>query len=205
MDLKERFVRNSQQFSQDLNLIESLWLEIEKKHSGKGRFYHNLEHLNSMFSELEAVRDQILNFTTITFSVFYHDIIYDVTSKSNEEKSAEFAVSRLEKLKVDKKTIKDVFEQILTTKTHQISGHHDTNYLLDADLSVLGKDPEAYLKYTKKIRKEYSFYPDLLYKPGRKKVLQHFSELDHIFKTEYFKSKYEKQAKENIEAELESL
>ncbi|UOU98329.1 hypothetical protein MUU74_17790 [Chryseobacterium daecheongense] len=169
MDLKERFLQHCLKFSENRNLIENLWLKIEKKHSEKGRFYHNLDHLENMFLELEAVKDQILNYTAITFSVFYHDIIYDATSRSNEEKSAEFAVSRLEELNIDQAIIKEVFEQILATKTHQISNHHDTNYLLDADLSILGKDPETYRDYTKKIRKEYSFYPDLLYKPGRKK------------------------------------
>lgn len=205
MDLKERFLQNCLKFSENRDLIENLWLKIEKKHSEKGRFYHNLDHLENMFLELEAVKDQILNYAAITFSVFYHDIIYDATSRANEEKSAEFAVSRLEELNTDQAIIKEVFEQILATKTHQISNHHDTNYLLDADLSVLGKDPEAYRDYTKKIRKEYSFYPDLLYKPGRKKVLQHFLELESIFKTDYFKSKYEKQAKENIQSELNNL
>lgn len=205
MDLKERFLQHCLKFSENRDLIENLWLKIEKKHSEKGRFYHNLDHLENMFLELEAVKDQILNYTTITFSVFYHDIIYDTTSRSNEEKSAEFAVSRLEELNIDQAIIKEVFEQILATKTHQISNHHDTNYLLDADLSILGKDAETYIDYTKKIRKEYSFYPDLLYKPGRKKVLQHFLELESIFKTDYFKSQYEKQAKENIQSELDNL
>ncbi|ROH98189.1 HD domain-containing protein [Chryseobacterium daecheongense] len=205
MDLKERFLQNCLKFSENRDLIENLWLKIEKKHSEKGRFYHNLDHLENMFLELEAVKDQILNYTAITFSVFYHDIIYDATSRANEEKSAEFAVSRLEELNTDQAIIKEVFEQILATKTHQISNHHDTNYLLDADLSILGKDPETYMDYTKKIRKEYSFYPNLLYKPGRKKVLQHFLELESIFKTDYFKSKYEKQAKENIQSELNNL
>ncbi len=50
----------------------------------------------------------------------------------------------------------------------------DINYLLDADLSVLGKDRETYLVYTQMIRKEYSIYPDFLYKPGRKKFLNIF-------------------------------
>ncbi|GAB0157913.1 hypothetical protein CHRYSEOSP005_32060 [Chryseobacterium sp. Alg-005] len=205
MELKERFIQNCLKFSENRDLIESLWLEIEKKHSRKGRFYHNLEHLESMFSELEAAGDQIRHFATVSFSVFYHDIIYHVTSKSNEEKSAELAVSRLEGLQVNQTIIKDVFEQILATKTHQLSNHHDTNFLLDADLSILGKSPESYIQYTQKIRKEYSLYPDLLYIPGRKKVLQHFLELESIFKTDFFKTKYEKQAKENIQSELDKL
>lgn len=205
MNLKERFKQNVFQYSQNQNLIDILWQEIETSYSQKGRHYHNLEHLNNMFSELELVKTKFSDFSNISFSVFYHDIIYDASSKSNEEKSAELAKKRLQKFNVPQNSIEQIFEQILATKSHQRSTDNDTNYLLDADLSILGKDTQVYLDYTKKIRKEYSIYPDLLYKPGRKKVLRHFLDLEYIFKSNYFKNRYENQARVNIKYELESL
>lgn len=205
MDLKERFSQNCLAFTQDQNLIEDLWSEIEKKYSEKGRHYHNLEHLENMFSELDFVKDKISNFSLISFSVFYHDVIYDATSTINEEKSAEFAELRFKKLNVSQDPIEKISAQIIATKSHQQSEDNDTNYLLDADLSILGKDLETYLDYTKNIRKEYFIYPDLLYKPGRKKVLKYFLELENIFKTEIFKEKYEVRAKENMLFEIKNL
>ncbi|GAA5097940.1 hypothetical protein GCM10023210_33510 [Chryseobacterium ginsengisoli] len=205
MSLKERFSQNCILFTKDQNLIENLWSEIEKNYSEKDRHYHNLEHLENMFSELDSVKDKISNFENISFSVFYHDVIYDATSKLNEEKSAEFAEIKLKKLNLDQDSVEKISEQIIATKAHQQSENNDINYLLDADLSILGKDLETYLDYTRKIRKEYSIYPDLLYRPGRKKVLQHFLELENIFKTEDFREKYEDQARKNILFEIESL
>lgn len=205
MNLKNQFDKLCCLFTEDEQLINNLWKEIETKYSEKGRHYHNLLHLENMFSELEAVKSNISDFTAISFSVFYHDVIYDATSKINEEKSAAKAEKRLAELHLDKNNISIISEQILATKSHQKSDHEDTNYLLDADLSVLGKDFKTYLEYTKNIRKEYSIYPDFLYKPGRKKVLKHFLELESIFKTDYFKQKYEAQAKENIAEELQLL
>lgn len=205
MNLKERFLENSLLYTQDQNLIGDLWSEIEKKYTEKGRHYHNLEHLGNMFSELDAVKDEIENFSVLSFSVFYHDVIYDAASKSNEEKSAEFAAVRLKRLHVDDYFIQKVSEQIFATKSHHLSENSDTNYLLDADLSILGKDSEVYFDYTKKIRKEYSIYPDLLYKPGRKKVLKHFLEQKDIFKTPIFKEKYEDLARANIQMEIDGL
>lgn len=205
MELKDRFNQLCFPFTQDQNLIDSLWQEIETKYAEKSRHYHNLEHLQNMFSELESVKDKVSNFSRISFSVFYHDVIYDASSKSNEEKSAEYAKIRLQKLDMNQELIVAIANQIIATKAHQKSDDQDTNYLLDSDLSILGKDIETYLEYTKKIRKEYSIYPDLLYKPGRKKVLQHFLALENIFKTDYFQEKYEIQAKENIEFEISLL
>jgi predicted metal-dependent HD superfamily phosphohydrolase len=203
MNLKNQFEQLCSPFTEDRQLINSLWNEIEAGYSEKGRHYHNLLHLENMFRELEAVKSNISDFTAISFSVFYHDVIYDASSKSNEEKSAAKAEKRLGELHLDKDRISLIYAQILSTKSHQRSDDEDTNYLLDADLSVLGKDFNTYLEYTQNIRKEYSIYPDFLYKPGRRKVLKHFLELESIFKTEYFKDKYEAQARENILIELD--
>ncbi|MDR4951324.1 hypothetical protein REB14_03870 [Chryseobacterium sp. ES2] len=205
MNLKNQFEQLCSSFTEDPQLIRDLWKEIETKYSEKGRYYHNLLHLENMLNELEYVKSNISDVTAISFSVFYHDIIYDASSKSNEEKSAAKAEKRLTELHINQDKISLISAQILATKSHQRSDDEDTNYLLDADLSVLGKDFKTYSEYTQNIRKEYSIYPDFLYKPGRKKVLKHFLELESIFKTEYFKEKYEVQAKENIAAELQLL
>jgi predicted metal-dependent HD superfamily phosphohydrolase len=101
--------------------------------------------------------------------------------------------------------IENCKSQILATKKHQDSSDIDTNFFIDADLSILGQDTETYKIYFQNVRKEYSIYPDLIYNPGRKKVLKHFLELKRIFKTEYFYAKYENQAKQNLQTELEQI
>lgn len=205
MQLRERSLQNCLLYTQDCHLIENFWTEIEKRYTGKGRYYHNLQHLENMFSELDKVKDEIENFQIISFSVFYHDVIYNASSKSNEEKSAQFSEKHLRQLGLGFEFIEKVSDQIMATKFHQESGDNDTNYLVDADLAILGQEPEQYIGYTQKIRKEYSIYPDFLYNPGRKKVLQHFLELESIFKTEYFKEKYEQQARKNIFSEIDGF
>lgn len=205
MDLKENFIQLCLPFSKDESLINHFWHEIETKYSEKSRHYHDLLHLENMFRELDSVKDRIKNFTAVSFAVFYHDIIYNSASKSNEEKSASYAESRLGNLGLPQDLISKITTQIIATKTHQKAEDTDTNYLLDADLSILGKDPEVYLDYTRKIRKEYFIYPDLLYKPGRKKVLKHFLELESVFKTDEFRGKYELKSKKNMAEELKIL
>jgi predicted metal-dependent HD superfamily phosphohydrolase len=62
-----------------------------------------------------------------------------------------------------------------------------------------------YSDYYKNVRKEYSIYPNLLYNPGRKKVLKHFLAMGKIFKTDYFYQKFEKNARLNLQKELDLL
>jgi len=192
-------------FSLDEKLKNDYWTEIEKSYSQKNRKYHNLSHLENMILELENVKNQISDYDALLFSVFYHDIIYKATSKDNEEKSAEKAKISLEKLNISNDKIINIYNQILATNSHKRSDDSDTNFLLDADLAILGKDWNVYENYIQQIREEYSIYPDFLYKPGRKKVLTHFLEFEEIFKTEYFQEKYEKMARENIQREITML
>lgn len=205
MVLKNIFLEISQNYISDLKLTEKLWTEIETQYSKSSRHYHNLEHLENIFSELKEVKSEITDFDSITFSVFYHDVIYKSTAKDNEEKSAELAVVRLKNYNLSDNQLQRISKQILATKKHEKSSDQDTNFLIDADLSILGTDRITYQKYAEKIRKEYSVYPDFLYKPGRKKALLHFLEFDFIFKTTHFRNKYENMAKENMIWEIKNL
>ncbi|HAD79582.1 HD domain-containing protein [Empedobacter falsenii] len=203
--IKEIFIDLCSKYSSNEKIFRGYWNEIEKSYSHRSRHYHNLIHLENMIMELSSVQNDIEDFDSVVFSIFYHDFIYKSTSKDNEEKNAEYAKSKLRKLNYNDVSIDKVYNQILATKSHQLSNQKDTNYLLDSDLSILGKSWNEYELYIKQIRKEYSIYPDFIYNSGRKKVLKHFLTFDRIYKTEYFKDKYEKQARENISKEIELL
>ena len=126
-NLKSTFSKLISKFSNDEKLKLDYWQEIEKSYSQKSRKYHNFIHLENMILELENVKDEISDFDTLLFSVFYHDIIYKATSKDNEEKSAEIAKKRLEKIDISSEKIINISNQILATKSHKRSDDSDTN------------------------------------------------------------------------------
>ncbi|EDP72635.1 hypothetical protein FBALC1_16077 [Flavobacteriales bacterium ALC-1] len=160
-----------------------------------------------MLAYTEDFKNNIEDYDALIFTIWYHDIIYKSTKKDNEEKSAIFAKKRLKILNFDKKRLENVQKMIVSTKKHQVilDKNMDNAYLLDMDLSILGTDWKVYKNYTQQIRKEYKIYPDFMYKPGRKKVLTHFLERKTLYFTENFRSKYEKQARENLQKEIELL
>ncbi len=203
--LKETFIELLTNYADNDGLTNELWKEIYKHYSEKKRHYHTLQHLDSLLTQLTAVKDEIQNWDTILFTLYYHDIIYNATKSNNEEKSAELAEKRLKQISVSNDKIELCKRQILATKSHIKSIDSDTNYFTDVDLSILGKDWKTYSSYYKNVRKEYSIYPDFIYNAGRKKVLNHFLTMDRIFKTDIFYSKFEIQAKQNLQKELELL
>ena len=205
MLVKETFNSLLSKHSTNTELNETLWQEIESNYTHKKRHYHSLSHLENLLNQLTEIKSQIQDWDTLLFSVFYHDIIYHSKSQKNEENSAELAQKRLAQINYPAHKIQTCFDQIIATKTHKLSPNNDTNLFTDADLSILGTDWKDYEKYTNQIRLEYSIYPDFVYKPGRKKVLRHFLEMARIFKTDYFYSKFEKQARLNLNQELTLL
>ena len=192
-------------YSMDQNLMESYWSEITLQYGASHRYYHNFTHLQNMIEELSPIKKEIYNWELLLIAVFYHDIIYQASAQDNEEQSALLAQDRLSKIHLPESDILLVYNQIIATKQHHKSIHTDTNYLLDADLSILGKDWDQYYAYCQDIRKEYAIYPDSLYYAGRKKVLTHFLNFPEIFKTDYFKGKYEDQARLNLAREINLL
>lgn len=186
-------------------LIAKLWTEIKVSYSRPGRHYHNLSHLDNLLSELTPLKDEIEDWQVIFFSIAYHDIVYNALKSDNEEKSARLAFERLSGLPVTSRQRDKCCSQIIATKGHNISNDNDTNLFTDADLAILGSESDKYKLYAKMIRKEYKLYPDLIYKPGRLKVLEHFLSMPQIYKTVSFRVKYEAQARINLTDELKQL
>ena len=204
-DLKQTFVNLARRYSADEQIIHDSWSEIADHYSKKDRYYHNLEHLSNMLGELRDVENRITAFEAVLYALYYHDIIYDPSKGDNEEKSAELASQRLLQLNVPSEAIAKCLKLILATKTHSVSDDPDINFFCDADLSILGAEPNRYSKYTQDIKNEYSIYPSVIFKSGRKNVLNHFLKMERIFKSDHFHDKYESCARRNLAAELETL
>jgi predicted metal-dependent HD superfamily phosphohydrolase len=190
----------------DTKQVESHLEKIFIAYSAKGRYYHNLEHIQMMISAAQKHSVLIDDLKTLQLAIFYHDYVYSVKSKTNEEESALMAELSLRKLNYPNILIDKCKKFIQATKNHNNSlNYNDLNYLLDFDLEKLGCTWDAYFEYTQQIRKEYNIFPDILYKLGRKKVLTNFLNLENIYKTDLYKEKYEKTARQNLLKELESL
>lgn len=201
--LNDTFIKLLIRYKADDRLANDMWLEILTKYSGSNRHYHNVAHLENIITDLTSAKELIADWETIFFAVCYHDVIYNATSSTNEEDSAEIASQRLAAINYPLEKTKKCCEMILATKSHQLATDSDTNFLIDADLAILGKTPDEYKQYAENVRKEFVMYPDFIYKPGRRKVLQHFLDMDSIFKTDHFIDKYEEQARLNIRHELD--
>lgn len=193
------------QYTGDEQQVQSYWQEIYTAYNSKSRHYHNLKHLQDLLRQADQYQAQLQDYSTLCFSIFYHDIVYKSLRKDNEVKSGELAQARLQHLHLPTEHIKKSVQQIGATQHHQIpAGNTDPDlpWFLDFDLSILGSPWERYYQYTLAIRREYRIYPAWMYRNGRRKALQRFLDRPRLFFTDEYLERYETKARKNIKREL---
>jgi predicted metal-dependent HD superfamily phosphohydrolase len=208
-NLRGRWNELCGKYCNDADLIDLFFNEIVRKYTSSRRHYHNLQHIQALLDFCDNYAAQLMDADVVAFSIFYHDIIYNVLRKDNEPRSAQLAVTRLQSLSVPPEKTAQVKLYIEATQTHAIMATvthtGDLQLFLDFDMSILGAGWAAYEAYTQQVRREYRIYPDKIYYPGRKQFLQHCLQAEHIFQTPVFGDRYEARARENMKQELAAM
>ena len=189
----------------DAKVQDAAWELIQRCYTSKFRYYHNFEHIESILAHLAPFWKDISAQEDIQLATIYHDVAYDPVATDNEEQSAALARENLLALNFPCERIDRISAQILATKDHRGSQQADVNFLLDADLAILGQSPSKYDWYCQQIRLEYAMFTEPVYRAGRRRVLQNFLDCEWIYYTSHFRDKYERQAKTNIAREIRSL
>lgn len=171
----------------------------------KSRHYHTQEHLNECLEEFEAVRIHVANSSTVELALWFHDAVYDPRSATNEEESANLARSCLAEGQVAESTIETVAGLVLCTKTHRPGEFRDAGWLIDCDLAILGQPAPRFWSYETAIRAEYAWVPEATYKQKRSEILAGFLRRPSLYYTAHFREKYERIARNNIEAAIARL
>lgn len=166
------------------------------------RHYHNLHHLAECLSalhDLGGVRAEQL-------AVWYHDAIYDGVPEQDERRSAALARDHLARAGEDPELVDEVERLVLLTIEHDPEpGDESGERLNDADLAILGSDPQRYAESVAAIRREYAHLDDEQWRVGRRQVLQTFLTRPQLFRTHLGRDRWEARARHNIGRELVRL
>lgn len=204
--LKANWETLFQPFQVEPELKQKVFIDLVSAYSDVNRFYHNLEHVEKLVKTIEQMKSLSLNYISVQLAAWFHDVIYDPKTQDNEEKSAEYAESTLNRLKIPQIIIDRVKYLILTTKNHQaLPSDIDSQILLDADLAILGATEWEYQAYAQAIRQEYSWMSDVDYQIGRQQVLYNFLQRERLYLTNYAYTNLEKQARHNLWVEATDL
>lgn len=182
------------------SLADRTFEEIQGYYAGPGRFYHTLDHVQSVLEIVERLGSSARNLNAVKLATWLHDVVYDSRASDNEDRSADYAERLCEQLSIPEG--RPVAVLVRTTKTHDALGNADAQVLIDADLAILGASEPVYLAYAEKIRQEYAWVPDADYRQGRRRVLQNFLSRPRIF---HLLCHLEEPARHNLSAEIAQL
>ena len=180
-------------------------LDLDKHYSESERHYHNLTHITQGLDELDLIRSYLQEPAEVEIAWWFHDSVYDSKAKDNEERSAELAFERLSESGIDSSRILRINNLILATKHNKTPAFNDEMFLVDVDLSILGRSPQEFRKYEESIREEYSWVSEEQFRIGRKTILESFVRRPVIYSTEFFRDKYEERARKNLVSSIRLL
>lgn len=159
-----------------------------------GRFYHNRQHLDAVISTLNVDNLNPMQSSALCLAALYHDAVYDVERKDNEQRSLDLFMSHSDEMDHEQKEM--ICMLIMSTKNHSNNYDHGNilvDRLIEADLAELTHgDMPTLLSVENRIFKEYQRYNYAKYREGRidvlrgiapliKKINKH-SNIDHLIR-----------------------
>lgn len=187
-----------------------VYLDLVTCYTERHRYYHAFSHLMQVLKEFEQIKHLCANPDAVEMALWYHGAIYLLGEDDNKEKSAELAQKILHQIRLPDVFIDEVVRLILLTKEHNVTREDgkDGAMLTDVDLSIFGQLPFVFDKYESDVWKEYvreGKMSDDIFRQGRRKFVEGFLERKYIYRTPYFRAKYEKAAQANLKRSLAQL
>lgn len=196
-------------------VCDTWFVRLQDAYSDEKRTYHNLDSVRDKLNCYCEIKDNLKNSRALLLALFFQNFEYDPKALDGENKNLEHFNTFADEagIPTDTELREEVSALLKVAATHSTDAHkvggafggEDAHYFLDLDMAVLGSPPESYAEYREKIRGEYSFLSEPMYTALRLKVLQNFVQIPNIFATKEFRDKFEEQARQNIQAEVELL
>jgi predicted metal-dependent HD superfamily phosphohydrolase len=181
-------------------------------HRQPHRRYHTATHVMWVLRHIDAIvrgglpvrEGEWFDITAVQLAALFHDAVYVPTRTDNEALSAELAARRAAEFGWPAVRCAAVHRLVLAT-AHHTPTSLDEEVLIDADLAILGADPNEYAAYAAGVRAEYRHVATPQWRVGRAQVLRTFLATPVVFHTDVMHRAREARARANLTAELASL
>ena len=178
---------------------------LEAAYAEPARAYHNADHIRDCLVQFDLCPQIATRPDEVEAAIWFHDAVYQPGASDNEDMSARLARTSLESAGASLEVAHRIAELVLATQHLSIPKDQDASLLCDVDLSILGRAPDAFDHFERRIRQEYAWVPEPAYRSGRTKILRGFLEWPSIFQTDFFRERYEASARANLARAVKDL
>jgi predicted metal-dependent HD superfamily phosphohydrolase len=193
-----------------LTLPARQWRALEAAYATPPRAYHDFAHVQAVLRQYAAAAagPGWAQPVEVYLAVLYHDAIYEPGRRDNEARSAALARAHIARwlsgAGVDDDRVAELIE--LTARHGQLAGEpldRDAALFLDCDMAILGAGAGAFDAYDRGIASEYEGrVPAWLFRLNRRRFLEGLLRKDRIFLSEFFHSRLDAAARENLRRAL---
>ena len=177
---------------------------LKGRYGESHRVYHNGDHIRHCLAEFDSINAGLTQTSKdiIELSIWFHDVVYEIAASDNEAESARW-FSSLADDRLNPDIINAVNRCILYTTHQDMPADPCSLYMVDVDLSGFGQDWEGFVVDGRKIREENNHLDDEAFVGGQIKFMTRLLNRSRIFYTEYFNTRLENRARQNIIHQLE--
>ena len=185
-----------------LAIPEGLLRAVIAAYAHPPRAYHSFAHVQEVLKHFHTV-PAWEHPREVYLAALFHDAIYLAGKSDNETRSADLAIEAittfLPREGLDVVRVRTLIE--LTARHGKLQRdtlNEDARLFLDCDMAILGAPPDQFDAYDDAIAEEYREIPKLLYRFNRRRFLKHLLEVDRIFLSDLFHSRFDAAARENL-------
>jgi predicted metal-dependent HD superfamily phosphohydrolase len=183
----------------------SILSALEASYAEPARAYHTAGHIRDCLAQFDPSRHTALRPDEVEAAIWFHDAVYLPGASDNEDRSAGLARTTLADAGAPLDRAQRIAELVLATQHLAIPREPDAALLCDIDLSILGRTPDVFDEFERRIREEYAWVPEPVYRGARAEILAGFLRRRSIFQTDFFRDRYEAPAKANLARILKEL
>ena len=184
---------------------DKTFFRLQSAYAEKHRAYHTGRHIEECLSLLDEMEQLAQRPAEVELALWFHDAIYETTSKSNEERRAEWAPDFGGNLGMPMEAISRVHAHIIATCHVSLPTDDDSRLVIDIDLAILGAKKQRYDEFERDVRKEYRWVPEIIYRPKRAEILHSFLDRARIYHWEPMYQRYELAARANLNQAISTL
>ena len=183
----------------------SIFSGLEAAYAEPVRAYHTAEHIQDCLAQFDLSKQTAHRADEVEAAVWFHDAVYLPGASDNEERSARLAQTTLAEARAPLEVAHRIAGLVLATQHLVIPRQPDAALLCDIDLSILGRTAEVFDEFERRIRREYSWVPEPVYRGARAEILAGFQRRRSIYQTDFFRQRYEAPARANLARILKEL
>lgn len=198
--MSQPLIQRWQGLARELSMTDSrdIGEELVERYSEGHRHFHDVAHLARVLDVLDELNAD----ARLRLAAWFHDAVYYPGRSTNEQRSAALARQRLAAAGLPQADTEFVARAVMATAGHKTA---DPAFepLLDADLAVLGAQPDDYESYRRAIRQEFANVPAFVFRRSRARFLRSMLARPGIFQTPTCRLRFEAQARRNLQDELD--